>query len=494
MLYIVNEKTIGGRTFLLSDNIWHSLQEVKQLAQSGQLYNAKLVNNKLIWGLLSHDTEENRFYKSILDLVVNNGSLNIIHEIYNTYYNLIASTTLEQNFKSNLESILKMFMSYLVDTKYTFMKIQFKNSLQSKESIMILSTLLPQYQGFLNYLSNIRLTFLGESLYQIFLLDLSSMLVRHKDESFGDLRINDTVRRLKLDNYLTHYMRNYKKFQQSVLDNKRYLINYTNTYGVELKQRLDNLSFTNTGTYMNKVASNIICYDNLYKLFNSAVEKYTERSLRFITVTGSLFNSANNIVDSKVVSLSNESFKFFNNACKQYMLQKLPRNVYNLMQDINDCLTNTDMNIIKFSYSIKLIELKKKPLDELFSIPYLCIALDIFYKNRLQLASFYDMKRYTSPNVKFYFIMSWLCAYRFLFTYINSKYLQNGSDYDAVFFKIFEDTLVYALEKDGILPFPYNGVKEHITHSFLIACNDVVNTNFKHSDYLTENEISNLLV
>lgn len=492
-MFIKSERVVNGnKEFLINDNNWLDLLTTKQYIKQGFIVNANVtINGRVNWAINPQDTDENRFYTYILTLVSGGSYLQVPLELHKMYISNLIGT----DFKSNIESLLRMFVSYLVDTHYTFMKIKFYKTLKGDFKSSDLLNYLGNNVLFQEYYCNFRYTFLGESLYYIWILDLTKLLTSHTSEVFGDLRLNDQTRAGKLKDYLGKSTSKYDDFRASLLRNRHALDTFTKENGTDLESRLIalNTSPVQCNKYEEVIAQNINAYDSLYSLFNNSVKNYQEKSLRFIHITNQCLHGASSIVSNNIVKIGSESINFFDTLCSSYAKTKLPKSVYKLMQLVDLCLTGVDMNIILFSYNYARF-MKKKDYDIFINtIPYLSIGFDVVTKDTYKLARFYDSSRLTSPYVKSYFMLGWLCAYRLLFTGVDLSKLLKSSDYDNLFFKFFEDTLVYSLKKNSILSVSYDTFKREITDTFMNLCCKYYDVDFKHSDFISSSNIEFLL-
>ena len=492
-MYIKSERvTNGSKEFLINDNTWLDLAAVKQYIKQGFIVNASVtMNGRVNWNINPQDTDENKFYTYLLTLISGGSYLQIPTELHNMYIsNLIGA-----DFKSNLESLLKMFTSYLIDTHYTFMKIKFYKTLKGELRSSDLLNYLGNNILFQEYYCNFKYTFLGESLYYIWILDVTKLLTSHTSELFGDLRLNDQTRVEKLKDYLGKLACQYDTFRINLIRNKHALDVFTKENGVDLESRLSalNISSTQSNKYEEAIVQNITAYDSLYNLFDNTVKGYQEKSLRFIHITNQCLHGAKNIVTNDIVKIGSESINFFDTLCSNYAKTKLPKSVYKLMQSVDSYLTEVDMNIILFSYNYARFMKKKGYDSSINTVPYLSIGFDIVTRDTYRLARFYDSSRLTSPHVKSYFMIGWLCAYRLLFTRVDLSKLLKSSDYDSLFFKFFEDTLIYSLKKNSVLTVSYDVFKKDITDTFMSLCCKYYGVDFKHSDFILNDRVSVLL-
>lgn len=491
-MFVKNERMINHtKEYLLSNNTWVDLRALKQYIKQGIVVNATiLLNGKVRWAINPQDTDENKFYTYLLMQISRGSFLQVPLELHKAY--MLSSTGTD--FRSNLESLLKMFVSYLIDTDYTFMKVKFHKALKDDYKSSDLLNYLDNDVLFKELYCNFRYTLLGENLYYIWVLDLSRLLASHTNELFGDLRLNNQIRVEKLTFYLSNSANQYNEFCVSLQRNKHALESFTRENGAELESRLSVLSNVSQSTsYEDIISQNINAYDSLYSLFTSSVKGYQEKSFKFIHITNQCLHGAKNIVDNEVVKIGYESINFFDTLCSNYAKTKLPKSVYSLMKNIDACLTEADINIILFSHSYARFINKKKFDTTIYTVPYLSIGFDVVTKDTYKLARFYDSSRSTSPHVKSYFILGWLCAYRLLFTGVDLSKLLKSSDYDSLFFKLFEDTLIYSLKKNSVLSISYDNFKADITDTFMKLCTKYYNTNFKHSDFITNTALMALL-
>ena len=136
MYSIVDEKRISPSLskYKLSDGNIVDTTWVRQnihLVDNVKIYQ----NGKIAWGILTSDTEENKFYASLCNIYYRLGcDLGIIKNIFVKYEELnqlIQPSKQEEKFKSNLYNIIQMFFSYMTDTNYTFCKIRCKKTFAS---------------------------------------------------------------------------------------------------------------------------------------------------------------------------------------------------------------------------------------------------------------------------------------------------------------------------------------------------------------------------
>lgn len=243
MYSIVDEKRINLSLskYKLSDGNVVDTTWVKQNIR--YIDNAKIYQNgKVAWGILTSDTEENKFYASLCNLYYRFGcDLRIIKNIFTKYEELNQITQpskQEEKFRINLYNIIQMFFSYMTDTNYNiFCKIKCKKTFASgsKDDLMHLREGIENQID--NIFSTIGFTFLGDCLYSIYLFNLCSRLCRHKDEKLQFL-----ITKQMLDNYLVSYVRDYKTFQKKVLAKRRFIGRNLDTYSQDVNLVLAKLN------------------------------------------------------------------------------------------------------------------------------------------------------------------------------------------------------------------------------------------------------------
>lgn len=251
MVSIADEKRINLSLsqYKLSDGNIVDTSWVKQ--NISYIDNAKIYqNSKIAWGILTSDTEENKFYASLCNLYYRLGcDLSIIKNIFTKYEKLnklIQPFKQEEKFRINLYNIIQMFLSYMTDTNYIFCKIRCKKTFASgsKDDLIHLREDIEHkiFGSIDSVFSTIGFTFLGDCLYSIYLFNLCSRLCRHKDEKLQFLIMSETTRKQMLDNYLVSYVRDYKTFQKKVLAKRSFIGRNIDTYSQDVNLVLAKLN------------------------------------------------------------------------------------------------------------------------------------------------------------------------------------------------------------------------------------------------------------
>lgn len=515
MVSIVDEKRINLSLsqYKLSDGNIVDTSWVKQNIH--YIDNAKIYQNgKIAWGILTSDTEENKFYASLCNIYYRLGcDLRIIKNIFIKYEELNQITQpskQEEKFRINLYNIIQMFLSYITDTNYIFCKIRCKKTFASgsKDDLKHLREGIEHktFGSIDSVFSTIGFTFLGDCLYSIYLFNLCSRLCRHKDEKLQFLITNEADRKQMLDNYLDSYVRDYKAFQKKVLAKRRFIGRNLDTYSQDVNlvlAKLNDSYHVNNFTYAEKLEDCIRHCNMLSELLLGNSSKDTDNKSEFmnsaIELSGSVALATGNIT----ARCGTAFVKFFTNLYDNYKKVKLPKNVYAFINSLDKNLKDYDIDILVFLLEQRTYILSKRKKKECnyyyntYNIPYLWIIFDFSTFDKYRMRGTFISGYRASDTTDFLLtlnesvILSWLSAY----VYINRN-LSNDVDSNnlisSIFGKVNEDLYLIARQyfeyKSNIrietVSKMYDTMYDH--------CNRDFGYSFKHSNFLTEAQMLKL--
>ena len=515
MFSIVDEKRINLSLsqYKLSDGNIVDTSWVKQNIR--YIDNAKIYQNgKIAWGILTSDTEENKFYASLCNLYYRLGcDLRIIKNIFTKYEELnqlIHPSKQEEKFRINLYNIIQMFLSYMTDTNYIFCKIRCKKTFasDSKDDLIHLREGIEKrvYNRIDSVFSTIGFTFLGDCLYSIYLFNLCSRLCRHKDEKLQFLITNEVDRKKMLDDYLASYVRDYKAFQKKVLAKRRFIGRNLDTYSQDVNlvlAKLNSNHHVSNLTYTEILEECIKHCNMLSELLSGNSSKDTDNKSEFMNSAIELSGSVALATGNVTARCGTAFVKFFTNLYDNYKKVKLPKNVYAFINSLDKNLKNYDIDILVFLLEQRTYILSKRKKKECnyyyntYNIPYLWIIFDFSTFDRYGMGSSFDVGLRLSKATEFSLtlnesvILCWLSAYVYINMYLSSE-VDSNNLISSIFGKVNED--LYPMVKQyfgyklGIrtetVSKMYDTMYEH--------CNRDFGYNFKHSNFLTEPQILKL--
>lgn len=515
MYSIVDEKRISPSLskYKLSDGNIVDTTWVKQnihLIDNVKIYQ----NGKIAWGILTLDTEENKFYASLCNIYYRLGcDLRIIKNIFVKYEELnqlVQPSKQEEKFKVNLYNIIQMFFSYMTDTNYTFCKIRCKKTFASgsKDDLMCLRESIENrvYNQIGNIFNTIGFTFLGDCLYSIYLFNLCNRLCRHKDEKLQFLITNEATRKQMLDDYLASYVKDYKEFQKKVLAKRRFIGRNIDTYSQDVNSvlaKLDDSYHTSNFTYTEKLEDCIRHCNMLSELLLGDSSKDTDNKSEFINSAIELSGSVALATGNITARCGTAFVKFFANLYDNYKKVKLPKNVYTFINSLDKTLKNYDIDILVFLLEQRTYILSKRKKKECnyyyntYNIPYLWIIFDFSTFDRYGMGGSFDVGFRLSKATEFSLtlnesvILCWLSAYVYINMYLSDE-IDSNNLISSIFGKVNED--LYPIVKQY---FEYkSGISiETVSKMYDIMydhCNRDFGYSFKHSNFLTESEIMKL--
>ena len=515
MVSIVDEKRINLSLsqYKLSDGNIVDTTWVKQnihLVDNAKIYQ----NGKIAWGILTSDTEENKFYASLCNIYYRLGcDLRVIKNIFTKYEQLnklIQPSKQEEKFMVNLYNIIQMFFSYMTDTNYIFCKIRCKKTfaLGSKDDLIHLRESIEHktFGSVDSVFSTIGFTFLGDCLYSIYLFNLCNRLCRHKDEKLQFLITNEVTRKQMLDNYLVSYVKDYKAFQKKVLAKRRFIGRNLETYSQDVNLVLSKLNDSyhiNNFTYTEKLEDCIRHCNMLSELLLGNSSKDTDNKSEFMNSAIELSGSVALATGNVTARCGTAFVKFFTNLYDNYKKVKLPKNVYAFINSLDKNLQNYDIDILVFLLEQRTYILSKRRKKEYnyyyntYSIPYLWIIFDFSTFDRYRMKGTFISGYRDSDTTDFLLtlnesvILSWLSAY----IYINmnlSNEIDSNNLISSIFGKVNEDLYLIARQyfeyKSSIrietVSKMYDTMYDH--------CNRDFGYSFKHSSFLTEAQMLKL--
>lgn len=513
MLDIVDEKRVNSSLskYKLSngqivDTLW-----VKQ--NISYIANAKVYSNgRVSWGILTLNTEENRFYVSLCNTYYRLGTnLGIIKEIFFKYedlYRLPKRSKQEEKFKDNLYSIIQMFFSYMTDTSYVFLKFRHKKVFSSGSKVELIQLRSSIEDGVVcsidTVFGNVGLTFLGDCLYSIYLFNLCNRLCRHKDDHLQFLNTNESDRKRMLDDYLSSYVKDYKTFQKRVLDKRRFIGRNLDTYSQDVSAVLAKLRGSTSSsslTYTDKLEECIKHCNMLSELLLGASQSDTDNKSKFISSTLELSNSVALATGNISLRCGTAFVKFFNDLYSNYKKVKLPKDVYDFIDSLNNQLENYEIDILVFLLEQRVYKLSKQKNNRYYytyNIPYLWIMFDFqTFDKYIMRGAFKTGCRNTiiantGLGLDETVTLAWLSTYIFV-NKLLVKEVDSGSLLSSIFGKVNEDLYVLTRQYFDCLSQIDVSVASKAFEVMYEHCNKDFGYNFKHSDFLTEEEITRLI-
>lgn len=515
MYSIVDEKRISPSLskYKLSDGNIVDTTWVKQnihLVDNVKIYQ----NGKIAWGILTSDTEENKFYASLCNIYYRLGcDLRIIKNIFTKYEELNQITQpskQEEKFRTNLYNIIQMFFSYMTDTNYIFCKIKCKKTFASgsKDDLIHLRESIENrvYNQIDNIFNTISFTFLGDCLYSIYLFNLCNRLCRHKDEKLQFLIINEADRKKMLDDYLAFYVKDYKGFQKRVLVKRKFIGRNLDTYSQDVNLVLAKLSSSyhvSNLTYTEILEECIKHCNMLSELLLGSSSKDTDNKSEFINSAIELSGSVALATGNVTARCGTAFVKFFANLYDNYKKVKLPKNVYSFINSLDKALESYDIDILVFLLEQRTYISSKRKKKEYnhyynsYNIPYLWIVFDFSTFDRYGMGGSFNVGFRLSKATEFSLtlnesvILCWLSAYVYINMYLSSE-VDSNNLISSIFGKVNEDLFPIVKQYFGYKP----GIRiETVSKMYDIMydhCNRDFGYSFKHSDFLTEPEILKL--
>lgn len=515
MVSIVDEKRINLSLsqYKLSDGNIVDTSWVKQNIH--YIDNAKIYQNgKIAWGILTSDTEENKFYASLCNLYYRLGcDLGIIKNIFTKYEKLnklIQPSKQEEKFRINLYNIIQIFFSYMTDTNYIFCKIKCKKIFASgsKDDLIHLREGIEHkiFGSIDSVFSTIGFTFLGDCLYSIYLFNLCSRLCRHKDEKLQFLITNEADRKKMLDDYLASYVRDYKAFQKKVLAKRRFIGRNLDTYSQDVNlvlAKLNDSYHVSNLTYTEILEECIKHCNMLSELLLGNSSKDTDNKSEFMNSAIELSGSVALATGNVTARCGTAFVKFFTNLYDNYKKVKLPKNVYAFINSLDKNLKNYDIDILVFLLDQRTYILSKRKKKEYnyyyntYNIPYLWIIFDFSTFDKYRMRGTFDVGFRLSEATEFSLtlnesvILCWLSAYVYINMYLSSE-VDSNNLISSIFGKVNED--LYPIVKQY---FGYKlGIRTETVSKMYDTmydhCNRDFDYNFKHSNFLTEPQILKL--
>lgn len=516
MVSIVDEKRINlsFSQYKLSngnivDTIW--VKQNIHLIDNVKIYQ----NGKIAWGILTSDTEENKFYASLCNIYYRLGcDLRIIKNIFTKYEELnqlIQPSKQEEKFKVNLYNIIQMFLSYMTDTNYTFCKIRCKKTFASgsKDDLLHLRESIEKrvYNRIDNIFNTISFTFLGDCLYSIYLFNLCNRLCRHKDEKLQFLITNEVDRKKMLDDYLASYVRDYKAFQKKVLAKRRFIGRNLDTYSQDVNLVLAKLSSSyhvGNFTYTEVLEKCIKHCNMLSELLLGNSSNDTNNKSEFINSAIELSGSVALATGNVTARCGTAFVKFFTNLYDNYKKVKLPKNVYDFINSLDKTLKSYDIDILVFLLEQRTYTLSKRKKKECnyyyntYNIPYLWIMFDFQTFDRYGMGGSFDVgfrDTFVSGDVlglNETVTLAWLSAYLFINMFLVDE-IDSNSLISSIFGKVNEDLYVITRQYFDCLITIDAEVASQAFYYMYEHCNRDFGYSFKHYDFLTEPEILKLV-
>lgn len=514
MYSIIDERknSINENEYLIPNGVsynWYSSTSVRD--NINLLSNAKIANNgKLIWGILSENTEENRFYATLCNkFYINGNDLSIVLDMFVKLreLGLQASLTKQRKiFSYNLEVLLKMFLSYMSDTDYTYMKVRFKKTFKNagtKDKLENLLTNICNYSNIEDVISAIQFTFLGDCLYSIYLMNLCSLLQQHETEQLRSQLTNIDMRKQMLDKYLTPYRKNYEKFQHTICMSRRVVAKYLATYEQDINDLLQKVNETTPSLSYNEwLTQSLKKHEYLATLVIGESDCKSKERAEFVnsalTMSNSVALASGNISLNCGVAFT----RFFTDLYLGYKKSKLNSNVYNFIQSLDESLQPFEIDILIFMTEYRLFRLKALKKDYIFNtynVSYLWIMFDMLTFNKNNLCGVFNLGLHSSKleHVGAFkrdiVMISWLSAYIYINTALKSDVVANNI-ISALFGKAVEDTYIKLAEtRDYIGKIPIDYISD-VLDNFYSYCNGTFKYNFRHSNFIKTEDLEKLLV
>lgn len=516
MYSIVDEKRISPSLskYKLSDGNIVDTIWVKQnihLVDNVKIYQ----NGKIAWGILTSDTEENKFYASLCNIYYRLGcDLRVIKNIFIKYGELNKLTQpskQEEKFRINLYNIIQMFFSYMTDTNYTFCKIRCKKTFASgsKDDLMHLRESIEKkvYNRIDNIFNTISFTFLGDCLYSIYLFNLCNRLCRHKDEKLQFLITNEATRKQMLDDYLASYVKDYKGFQKKVLAKRRFIGRNLDTYSQNVNlvlAKLNSSYHVSNLTYTEVLEKCIKHCNMLSELLLGDSSKDTDNKSEFINSAIELSGSVALATGNVTARCGTAFIKFFANLYDNYKKVKLPKNVYDFINSLDKHLQNYDIDVLVFLLEQRTYTLSKRRKKECnyyyntYNIPYLRIMFDFQTFDRYGMGGSFDAgfrDTFVSGDVlglNETVTLAWLSAYLFINMFLVDE-IDSNDLISSIFGKVNEDLYIITRQYFDCLITISAKTASKAFYYMYDHCNRDFGYNFKHSDFLTEPEIMKLI-
>lgn len=470
-------------------------------------------NGKIQWGMLSESTEENNFYISLCDKYSRNGNdISIIFDLYTKLQTLALINTksrLETAFYNNIVYLIKLFLHFMSDTDYTYMKVKFKKTFKDETtksklndifiSILSNSCSIDLYA----YFCSIRFNFLGDCLFAIYLDKICHLMSTHTSNDFSGLALNSYDRVQLLDTYLTPYRKNYELFESKLLASRSYITRHLANYEQDITSILCKMTDKeHRNSYRGSLDLALERSGYLSELLTGKSEKDSVSRQRFLDEATTLTSSVALATGNISVRCGAAFFKFFSSKYDDYKKKKLPRNVYNFLSTLDSSLTQSDIAVVTFLIEYKRYKFskgKKNLSTYSYNIPYLWIVFDIVTYNRYNLLAQFNFGVTRSDIVRrgsfqdYIVVLSWISAYNFICNSLKIE-VDSFSLQSSIFGKVNED--LYKIIVDNTK----HMVKVHIEElqdmydKLYFYCNENYGYSFKHSDFIKTEDLEKLLV
>lgn len=470
-------------------------------------------NGKVQWGMLSEDTDENKFYISLCDKYSRNGNdISIVFDLYTRLQTLALinnKSKLETSFYNNIIYLIKLFLHFMSDTNYTYMKVKFKKTFKDEATRSKLNDILISILSnscnidLYTYFCDIRFTFLGDCLFAIYLDKACSLMSNHTSNDFTGLALNSYDRVQLLDIYLTPYRKNYELFESKLLASRSYITRHLSNYEQDITDILSKISSQGNNTnYRGSLDLALERSAYLSELLTGKSEKDSINRQRFIDETTTLTSSVALATGNISVRCGAAFLKFFTSKYDDYKKKKLPRNVYDFIGKLNSSLTQSDMAVLTFLIEYKHYKQsgnKRNLSSTSYNTPYLWIVFDITTYNRFNLLAQFNFGVTRSDIVRrgsfqdYIVVLSWISAYNFICNNLKNE-IDSFSLQSSIFGKVNEDLYRIIVDNTKHMTKVHIEELQNMYDKLYSYCNANYGYNFKHSDFIETKDLEKLLI
>lgn len=470
-------------------------------------------NGRIQWGMLSEDTEENKFYISLCNKYSSNGNdISIIFDLYTRLQTLSLidnKSKLETAFYNDIIYLIKLFLHFMSDTSYTYMKVKFKKAFKSESTRSELNDMLISIlsnscnMNLYEYFCDIRFTFLGDCLFAIYLDRACSLMSSHTSNDFTGLALNSYDRVQLLDTYLTPYRKNYELFEYKLLKSRTYITRHLSDYEQDVADILSKISNQgNSSDYWGSLDLALERSAYLSELLTGKSEKDSTSRQKFIDETTTLTSSVALATGDISIRCGAAFLKFFTSKYDDYKRKKLPRNIYDFISKLDSSLTQSDISVLTFLIEHKRYKQtgsKRNLSSNSYNTPYLWIIFDIITYNRFNLLAQFNFGVTRSDIVRrgsfqdYIVVLSWISAYNFICNNLKNE-VDSFSLQSSIFGKVNED--LYKIIVDNTKHMTKVRIEElqDMYDRLYSYCNKNYGYSFQHSNFMKIEDLEKLLI